>query len=40
METRSLPTIPYAPRLQTEVEIQLFSLILSATGLEFLRTLR
>ena len=37
METGSLPTVPYAPRLQTEVEIQLFSLIPSAIGLEFPR---
>lgn len=37
METGNLPTVPHAPRLQTEVEIQLFSLVPSAIELEFLR---
>lgn len=37
VETGNLWTIPQAPHLQTEVEIQLFSLIPSAIGLEFLR---
>ena len=37
METGNLWTIPQPPHLQTEVEIQPFSLIPSAIGLEFLR---